>query len=364
MPLSLTAKILNDTLAVWATQASERKGALHYDTPILSGNILRRDVVMDADYLTGIDILRTQIVRIINNIGQIETLPGAALLRTGDDRISLQESKVELEDTLRFRVQSLLGMLRETGLSKNPAEMQHYIGDQLFQIRLDREQAEKSVQAVQEALRAYMGLSQQGAGAIQTAGSGSGGTALGLAPGNQAMVTGLGDSVLERLVEMSSLSSDADYRQMLTDRVIAESLVVARLEREQANYEEVIRSLQEVRTPTENSDDEIKRSTIEARLNEAFDSVAKVVGNANAIYQELSTYNLNPSTLLYSITSGVTMRTERSVSVRDLGIQGLLVFVLSLILVPFGCLGHSYFQREIVHQETDEQSEEGPGRTG
>ena len=49
------------------------------------------------------------------------------------------------------------------------------------------------------------------------------------------------------------------------------------------------------------------------------------------------------------------MRTERSVSVRDLGLQGLLVFVLSLIIVPVGCLGHSYFQREIMRPETDEQ---------
>jgi hypothetical protein len=353
MPRSLTAKVLDNTLAIWATQASERKGALHYDTPVLSRNILKRHVVMDDDYLTGIDVLRTQIVRMITNIDQIERLPGAALLRTGDDRISLRESKVELEDILRFQIRSLFGMLRETGLSNSPSDMQQYIKDQLFQIRLDREQAEKSVQALQAALRAYMG--QKGARAIQTTDSGLGGRTLGQAPGNQAMVPQFGDSVVERLVEMSTLNIDADYRQMLTDRVITESLVVAKLGREQANYEETMRSLQGVRTPTEEGGRDIQRSQLQSGLNEAFDAVTRVIDNANAIYQELSTYNLNPSTLLYSITTGFTLRTERSVSVRDLGIQGLLVLVLSLIIVPFGCLGHSYFQREIVHQETDEQ---------
>ncbi len=137
MPRSLTSKVLDDTLAVWATQASERKGALLYDTPVLSGNILRRDMVMAADYLRGIDIFRTQIARIIDNINQIEQLPGATLLRTGDDRVSLLEAKVELEDILRFQLQPLLGMLREAGLSKNPGEQQRYIADQLFQIRLE-----------------------------------------------------------------------------------------------------------------------------------------------------------------------------------------------------------------------------------
>jgi hypothetical protein len=132
MPRPLTSKVLDDTLSVWATQASERKGALLYDTPVLSGNILRRDMVMAPDYLRGIDVFRTQIVRIIDNIGQIERLPGATLLRTGDDRVSLLEAKVELEDILRFQVQPLLGMLRETGLSKNPEGMQHYVADQLF----------------------------------------------------------------------------------------------------------------------------------------------------------------------------------------------------------------------------------------
>jgi len=352
MPRSLTSKILGDTLAVWATQAAERKGALLYDTPVLSGNILRRDMVLGSDYLRGIDVLRTQIVRIIANVTQIETLPGAALLRTGDERISLQEARVELEDVLRFQVQPLLGMLRETGMSKDPIAMQHYIGDQLFQIKLDREQAEKSVQAVQDALRAYMG--QEGAGAIQTAGSDSS-TSLGLAPGNQGMVPQFGDSALERLVEMSTMNGDADYRQMLTDRVITASLVVARLEREQSNYEEIIRALLRAGTLEEVNSRNIQESTVQSGLEDTFDKVGKIVERINEIYQDLSTYNLNPTTLLYSVNSGFTIRTERSVSSRDLALAGLLVFLLSLIIVPAGCLGHSYFQREIVHQGTDEQ---------
>ena len=95
--------------------------------------------------------------------------------------------------------------------------------------------------------------------------------------------------------------------------------------------------------------------TIQSGLEEAFDAVVKVVDYTNAIYEELSAKNLTPQTLLYSVSSPFTQSTERFISMRDMGIRGLLVFMMSLIIVPFGCLGHSYFKREIVHQETDEQ---------
>jgi len=36
-------------------------------------------------------------------------------------------------------------------------------------------------------------------------------------------------------------------------------------------------------------------------------------------------------------------------------LYGVMVFMLSLIIVPVGCLGYSYFQREVVHREANEQ---------
>ena len=44
MPPSLVSKVLDDTLATWARQADERKGALRYNIPVFSKNILRWDL--------------------------------------------------------------------------------------------------------------------------------------------------------------------------------------------------------------------------------------------------------------------------------------------------------------------------------
>ena len=156
MPPSLVSKVLDDTLATWARQADERKGALRYNIPVFSKNILRWDLIEAEDYITGIDILRAQVERIIANIDEITTLPGAAVIRIGDGRTSLAEVRVNLEDVLRFRIQPLVGMIRMTGLSRDPESLGRYIDDQLFQISLERAEAEKRVAAVQESLRAYM----------------------------------------------------------------------------------------------------------------------------------------------------------------------------------------------------------------
>ena len=222
-----------------------------------------------------------------------------------------------------------------------------HISNQLFQVKLDREEAEQRVRSLQAALRAYMG--QEVAAAVETAGSE--GAPLGLAPGSQAIVPQFGDSALELLMDMSVMNNDADYRQRLTDQVITEGLVVAGLEREQANYEEasVSRPIRAALVQQAGVD------RIHSEIDEAFVAVVRVVGDVNTIYEELSAKNLTPATLLYSLSSPFSQSTERSVTVRDLALYGLLVLVLSLIIVPVGCLGHSYFQREIVHQETDEQ---------
>ena len=341
LPPSLTEKVLADTLDLWATQAVERKGALRYNIPILSENILRRNIIVNSAPFRGIDILRLQITRIVTNIEQIKALPGATVMRSGDDRISLEEARAELEDILRFQLQPLmLRSIRQPGYSEDPRELDNYISNQLFQIKLNREEAERKVRSLQAALRAYMG--QEVGAAVETAGSE--GAPLGLAPGSQAIVPQFGDSALELLMDMSVMNNDADYRQRLTDQVIAEGLVVTGLQRDEASYEEVSVS----RSIRAEPGQQVGVDRIHSEIEQAFVSVVRVVRDVNTIYEELSAKNLTPATLLYSLSSPFSQSTERSVTVRDLALYGLLVLVLSLIIVPVGCLGYSYFQREIV----------------
>ena len=280
-------------------------------------------MIETEDYITGIDILRAQVRRIIANIDEIATLPGAAVMRIGDGRTSLAEIRANLEDVLRFQIQPLVGLIRTTGLSRDPESLGRYVDDQLFQISLERAEAGKRVAAVQESLRAYM-LQK---GAVSEAGSG--GAIPRPAPGGEAMMPQLGESFLDRLVEMSTLSSDIEYRQQLTDRVINESVAMAALEREQAYYEDFSRALKDLRPRSGRADRESELVSVKARFEGAFDQVVVAVDRVNAIYEELSTQNLNPTTLLYTVTAPFSMRTERALPLRTAVLYGALVFMLA-----------------------------------
>ena len=355
MPRSLVSKVLDDALATWARQAAERKGALWYNIPVLSKNILRWDLIEAEDFVTGIDILRAQVRRVLDNIDEIATLPGAAVIRIDDGRTSLAEIRASLEDILRFQIQRLVGMVRMTGLSRDPESLARYVDDQLFQMSLERAEAEKRVEAVQESLRAYLLK-----GAVPEAGSG--GAIFRPAPVGDATIPQLGESFLDRLVETGN--SDIEYRQRLTDRVIVESVAVAALEREQGYYEDLSRSVADLRPRSRDADREGELLSVEARLKGAFDQVVAAVDQVKALYEELSTQNLNPVNLLYTVTAPFTMRTEHAMSRGRAVVYGTLVFMLSLFLVPLGCLAHSYFQREIVHRETQERpAQRAPARS-
>jgi len=348
MPRSLMEKILNDTLSTWARQADERKGATKYNIPMFSQNVLNRSAIEAADYLVGIDMLRAKARRIIDNIDSIAGLPGANVMRTPKEKISLPEVRANLEDIVRFKLEPVIGIVLSEGLSKNPKLLGLYAQGQLFQIKLEREEAAGRVRALQESLREYM--AQRLSGSVSEARPGAGGAggtdrgAAGVSSGS--IIPQLGESFLDRLVELSTQTqnSDVSYRQKLTDQIIRESQNQARLDREAAYYDNLSRAVKGMGTHASGSP--AIASLVQSRSAEAFDGVSQGMDQLMAIYQDLSAHNLNPSTLLYTITGPFVERTERSVSVRSILLYGVVVMMLSVVVIPVGCLIHHAFRKE------------------
>lgn len=343
LPASLVTKILDDTLAEWARQAREQKGALKYDIPVFSSNILQRDVVRNDDYIIAVDILRTKVSKILINIDLISKVPGAALMRTGKTRLSLAEIRSNLDDLLRFDIEPSISLITSARLSRDPQQAKMYLQDQLRQIVLAREQALQRMKAVQEPLREY--VTQTGGRQI---GSPSTGRETG---GNQAplntpaLIPQFGESFLQQLVDMSTQNNDANYRQELTDRVIDEGLQLATLEKERSYYEALNRSLTGwVKSPDESAGSK----EMVARLDKSFQAVATSLDDVVAIYDELSSKNLNPGTLLYAVTAPASVRTEPSISLRTLALFAILGFMFSVVALVVGCLAHSYYRSQIA----------------
>jgi hypothetical protein len=97
------------------------------------------------------------------------------------------------------------------------------------------------------------------------------------------------------------------------------------------------------------------------RTKDAMDGVLKALDQINAVYKELSAQNLNPRTMLYTITDPFSTRTDRALTSRSAAMYGALTFFLALFLAPIGCLIHNYFRSEIA--ESSGEHSRLPGRS-
>jgi hypothetical protein len=330
LPTDLAQKVLTDVLAGWAAQA-ERMGAMKL--PTLPSGVLSKESLDDEDYLTSISQLHAKAVRMTETLDDLRKLPGALTVRTAKEGVSLPELRASLEDTLRFELEPLLGIIGTGGVTKNAERMLLYASSRAFQIRLERQVAEGRARAVRNALADYM--SQRGSRPAADSKSG-----VARQPGFDApaAIPLVGESFLDRLMQMSSSAQtgDTEYRQRLTDQVITEELQVVALDKELAIYEELARSVRGIGSRPAGSPEAV--TLVKTRSQAAFALIAKATDQLVDLYQQLSTQNLNPAARLFAITVPFVQHTERSLSIRSVALSFALTLMLTLVAASAGCL--------------------------
>jgi hypothetical protein len=312
-PASLAEKVLNDLLETWAQQADLRKGALRYQVPIFSAKSVASENSVSDDYLITADLLRTRAVRIVRSIDEIEKLPGALTMRTSKDHVSLAEIRAVLEDSIRFDIVPLLSIIRSQGITKNAQQLALYASNAAFQIRLDKEEIEGRARALRAGLREY--TSQQG---IQA-----------------------GSAAPRDTVRASK--DEIEYRRNLTNQLIEESKKAATFDRDLAYYEDLAKTVKGIGAHSSGSPELIKLIT--DRTSKAFDLVAKATDQLSEFYTELSAQNLGSAASLYVTTEPFTQREQGSLSTRALGLFFGLTMLVTVLVVPAGCLMHSLSRR-------------------
>jgi hypothetical protein len=339
VPPMLMSKTLDDILSRWAEDAALRKGALQYQVPVLTPNVLQRNFIATEDYIVRLDVLRGKIIRILENLDQLAALPGGAVARVSENRISLGELRANLEDILRYRLQPLVGLIRTTGLSQDHRLLLRYLEDRLFQIRLDQREAQAKLIALRDALRAY--TVERPAPAAGPEGQGS-----------QALIPQVGETFLDRLISLAGQNNnDVEYRQTLTDRIIEAGQASVSLEKEATYYEEMMASVRGLPpSAASRQADAAPLELIDRQFDEIYQAVVGTLEQAQVLYEEISTQNLNPRTHLYGITHPSSMRMERALTISTLALYSLLVFLVSLVVVPLFCLIHHFLVHPGVGQ--------------
>ncbi|HEV8131099.1 MAG TPA: hypothetical protein VGQ81_07590 [Acidobacteriota bacterium] len=352
IPDPLLKKILNDILAIWAENAVQRKGVLKHLISVYSQNILSKDLIEREDYIVAADILRSTINNIVTSIDSISALPGAAVIRTGKQRISLAEVRIRLQNLLRFRLQPLIEIIQANSLSRNPVSARVYLKSRLDQVKLEYQEASEKGKILKDALHQYMEEKEK----LLSSGARVGGSTS--AAGAQPVGTGdrsipllfpqVSDSLLDRLVDRPALNADLKFRQDITERIIQAALAAGSLDRELNYYQQLLASVMIIEKRGRRQSDVAGQAAAEVKENweRSLSGIVESLEQVNAPYQEISAQNLNPKPFLYTITVPAAVSTQNTVKLSTIAFYGFLSTLIAAAIISCICLVHARFRAE------------------
>lgn len=336
MPSTVMAKVLTDTITTWSRQAVEFKGALRDDLPLLSKNAMKKEFLDAEDYVIAVDILRSKAEQILANIQAYSRIPGAGAVRLGEEQLSLADVRTQVEDILRFRIEPLFGQIRANGGSKDPAGIASYFEGRFFRAQLERDEAAARVKSLQVALADYLQKRSTPAD-----------TAAGAAPFERggSVMPQLSESFIDRIVEMATDPGDREFRQDLIKRIISESGTLAQLARQAQYYDGMRKSFAAGRTAGGGAATDVKAAT-----DRAFNDLATTLDRLGQLYGRIAEQHLNPSGILYTVTSPFVVRTTAALSPNTALRYFMGLAFLALLLIPFAFLAYAYVRESVAYR--------------
>lgn len=339
LPETLVRKVLLDILNTWAVFVINEQHALDYRVSVLSPQILDRSEVQNTDPIVAIQVLRSKIYRVIENIEEINRLPAAELMKTSD-RMSLAEIRMRLEDIVRFRLEPLVGVARASGLVTNPAVTIHFLENQLAYEERRQQTANARATAAREALAMYSN-EQRAVNDTMSAVSSSHARGTPSISEGETVMPQLTDTFLERLIGLSKQAVDSEYRQKLIDDYRNALAYTIPLEEAVSYQKQVLAQMKSGFATGPRMD----KGAVQGEIESSTAEVRRLIGKTNEISQLLSR-TLNPSTQLFSTVGPPTTRIERSRTLNRLALYGLVVLMLALPIIVILCLLHNRVREE------------------
>jgi len=331
IPSDIIAKVMNDIMQTWAEYAVRVKGAVKYQIFLTSRNVLSKEDIECEDYLIGVDILRLGIKRVKNDINKLMTIPGAITMRTGKDRISLGDIKYRLADLVNFKLSPLGGLIQHTGISKDVELSRAYLLNRIFELDRKNEEAVGTVSVYERSMDKYMQLAM---GVVPTIISGTSvpsSSMSGMTGNVPAMIPQVGSSFLTSLIEMAQENSDAKFRQGITQRIIDAGLERVDIDGELKYYQLLLKQLTNNGSTNKSTKKFIASSKIkiEDTMDNVFTSLMGAIDELNNMYHELCKMNLNPASVLYTVTQPLYMVVEKPIKAKKIMMYMILAWILA-----------------------------------
>jgi hypothetical protein len=339
LPQTLIEKVLREVLAEWSRYVAVDQHLLQYEVSIISPDFVVRDMNDSGDYIADVQMLRSKIRRVMENIEDLEKLPGAPLARTAD-RMSLRDIRLRLVEIVRFQLDPLVSMINSSGLVHDRQATIRFLENQLAYDQRNLQETQMQVDAIRQALAVYTGeRMEHPAPARQVNASG---TSNGQGQQNgETLVPQISDSFLDRLVTMANQAADVHYRQQVAEQYQHAALMLPAAQQAVAYDTDILAQVRNGGGTNATVGPEDVRARVSGTQHEVRDLVAKM----NDLYVIVSR-NLNPATELYTATSVPVMKVERTLSALRLLAYGVVLFLVAIPIIIMACLVHYRIQRE------------------
>ncbi len=343
IPDVVVRKTMHDILREWAEFVSHEQHVLEYRVPVLSPDMVTATGIEESNPIIATEMLRAKILRVMANIDVLRALPAAELVRSKQDGLSLNDIRIRLDDLVRFRLEPLVHGIAASQLDDRATTI-HFLETQ---VSYDERQLDAQIQATEAARKAmamYTGQREQtdmpdSTAAVQRQAPAK--------PGTETLTPVVGDTFLDRLMQLTSSNVDFEYRQRLADRYRETAVAIAPVQ-QAVEYDRSVLAL--VRNPG-GAGGGMSRQVVNQEIGATRQEVRQLLLEIRKIYLALSA-NLNPSTELITTTGSPSTRVERIVGITRLALYGLLTLFIAFPLIIFGCLIHNRIREEDAAEGT------------
>ena len=351
LPPELRSKTLLAILATWADEAVARKGALRYNFPVYSKKTNRAESTGREELIVRLDLLRKDVMRALHNVKELKELPGSYGFRGGEEQISLADLEANLDEISRYSLDPLISSAAKASLANDSEVVKTYLENRLFAIALDKNEARGRMKILEDSLNRFLdatGFVPESVSHQATRQKSE------LSPEPAPYVPQIDASFLDRVVQMAARANDAELRQDITKQHIVAGEKMLLLAKQAEYYRSLYTAFSQNPQSTSRTTPSGKQE-MEEQLQRIEAEVIRALEQLTVLYEEISAYNLNPRTHLYSTISPITARTIRGVSVRTIVLYSVLALCVVTTLFPLGCILHHHLRR-FLRQASNESS--------
>lgn len=335
IPENLVRKVLSDSLSTWANHAEREQHVTAYKVSVLAPTIMNETAIERQNPIIALHVLRTKLMRAIQNVNDLSELPAAELVRTPRGNLSVAEVRLSLQDMVRFRLEPLVPAVRAVS---NTAAATEFLRAQLEYDERQLTAARERADAVRQALAVYA-QPQDEVVKFPDGTAPSSGARQETVRGTETLMPQLSDTFIDRLVALTAQSGDAEYRRKLADDYHETALEIIPLQ-QAVEYDrqmlELVASRGSASLTAEQAAEQIAAIRNESR---------QMLATVGELHQILSR-NLNPSTQLFSPLNVPFTYTQRAAKPMRLALFGILTMLVALPLIVIACLIHNRINEE------------------